>query len=93
MPFLQTSALPQCLPIHSERGAAKVDAAGIFPVESKVPLSTSSIATLVRVARKPVESVAKLVKGWHGDNVEEARSKEKSLAQRKRMLYLQLRDV
>ena len=55
--------------------------------------STSSLASLVRLARNPIENIGEAVENWYDGTTKEDRARRQSLADRKQLLYLKMRMV
>ena len=55
--------------------------------------SASSLASLVRLARNPIENIGETVENWYDGTTKEERAKRQSLADRKQLLYLKMRMV
>ena len=55
--------------------------------------SASSLASLVRLARNPIENIGEAVENWYDGTTKEERARRQSLADRKQLLYLKMRMV
>ena len=55
--------------------------------------STSSLASLVRLARNPIENLGEAVEDWYDGTTKEERARRQSLADKKQLLYLKMRTV
>ena len=55
--------------------------------------SASSLASLVRIARNPIENLGEVVENWYDGTTKEERARRQSLADRKQLLYLKMRMV
>ena len=53
--------------------------------------SASSLASLVRLARNPIENIGEAVEDWYDGTTKEERARRQSLADRKQLLYLKMR--
>lgn len=55
--------------------------------------STSSLASLVRLARNPIENIGEAVEDWYDGTTKEERATRQSVADKKQLLYLKMRTV
>ena len=74
--------------------AAKATETSSGQKNGKIPLrSARSVAALVDFARHPVEFLGDAVSGWYDGMTKEEREQKEAVENRKRVLYITLRDV
>lgn len=89
MSILQSSTLLQSLTL--QHGKHRTLAASS---ESSPSLrAKSSIASLLHLARHPIEAVSEVIEDWYDGTTKEQRYRRQSVQDRKQLLYLKLREV
>ena len=88
--------LPSIPLLHNftlDHGDAEPRASNSGKQYPKARPSASSLASLVRLARNPIENIGEAVENWYDGTTKEERARRQSLADRKQLLYLKMRMV
>ena len=93
MSILQPSTILQSIRFGHAAPADPVTVNGKAQTKSQQLGSKSSLASLIHIAKHPVENVVDSLDSWWDGYTKEQRARKQSFEQKRQILYLRLREV